>query len=67
MKCKPIAARSRASTGLVLGLAAAAKINAVEGVKLTAEMRRLFRSFAREGLSADERRRRLMERFGKKA
>lgn len=52
--------------GLVLGLEAAAKINAVEGVTLTPEMQRLFRSFDDERLPAEERRRQLMERYGKK-
>ena len=55
------------SKGVVLGRAAAAKINAVEGVSLTPEMRQIFRSFDAQRLSADERRRRLIQRFGKKA
>ena len=61
--------KTRLSTakGIALGRAAAVKINAVEGIKLTAEMRQMFRSFDDQGLSADERRRRLIERFGQRA
>lgn len=50
--------------GLVLGRRAAAKLNAVEGISLSREARRAFAEFDRLGLSAEERRRRLMKQFG---
>jgi hypothetical protein len=48
-----------------LGAEAFAKISAVEGIALTEEMRRDFRILDRRGLSAPERRRWLIEKYGK--
>lgn len=60
--------RSRTSTsnstrGFVLGRDRFARISAVEGVVLTAEMREMLERFDREGLSAAERRRAILARF----
>jgi hypothetical protein len=43
-----------------LGRASFAKISAVEGVKLSGAMRAEFREFDRQGLTAEERRRRIV-------
>ena len=50
MPNKPKSRSHASANGLVLGLEAAAKINTVEGIELSPEMRRLFRSFEQEGL-----------------
>lgn len=52
---------------LVLGRIAFRKISAVEGIKLSPESEDLFSEFDRLGLSAEERRRILLERHAKKA
>jgi hypothetical protein len=65
MSKKPVVRRSSA-TGLVIGRTAAAKINAVEGIRLTPDMRRMFKEFDEQGLTAPQRRRLLAQRFGKK-
>ena len=49
--------------GFTLGRDRFARISAVEGIALTPDMRALFERFDREGLSADERRRAILERF----
>ena len=67
MKKKSLRSIRSPSKGMIVGRAAAAKISAVEGIVLSTEMRKLFRLFDEQGLSADERRRRLVERYGKKS
>jgi len=57
-------AEKKAARGLILGRAAAAKINAVEGVSISKETHRAFAEFDRLGLAAEERRRRLLKQFG---
>ena len=52
--------------GFSLGRAAFAKISAVEGVALTREMERDFRAFDAEDLSAEERRRAIIGKYGKR-
>ena len=52
---------------ITLGLAAAAKINAVEGVVLSEESRRMFARFERENLTAEQRRKAIAEKHAKKA
>ncbi len=47
----------------VLGRQRFERISAVEGVRLTDEMKRAFAGFDRRGLSASERRRAIISRF----
>ncbi|PIO96966.1 hypothetical protein [Pleomorphomonas carboxyditropha] len=56
-----------ASSGVVLGRSAFRQISAVEGIKLSKESETLFSDFDRQGLSAEERRRALLERHARKA
>jgi hypothetical protein len=49
--------------GLVLGRDRFARISAVEGIELTADMRKTLDGFDREGLSAEDRRRAIIRRF----
>ena len=49
--------------GFILGRASFARISAVEGIALTPEMQSTLERFDREGLSADERRHRIMASF----
>jgi len=56
-----------AGSGIVLGRSAFRKISAVEGIKLSKESETLFSDFDRQGLSAEERRRVLLERHARKA
>jgi len=53
------------SAAFAIGLADFAKITAVEGLHLSAEVKRMFREFDRQGLSAEERRRRIIAKYGK--
>jgi hypothetical protein len=55
---------AKATKGLILGRAVAEKLNAVEGIALTPEIHRAFAEFDRLGLTAEQRRRRLMKQFG---
>jgi len=55
------------SRNIVLGRSTFRKISAVEGVKLSNKSEALFAEFDRTGLSAEERRRILLERHAKKA
>jgi hypothetical protein len=41
------------------------RISAVEGLHLSAEMKKMFREFDRKNLSAEARRKRLIARYGK--
>ena len=54
------------SSDFTIGLADFAKISAVEGLHLSAEMKRMFREFDRQSLSAEERRRRIIAKYGNK-
>lgn len=49
----------------VLGGDSFDKISAVEGLRLSAEMKRMFREFDCQKLSAEERRRRIIAKYGK--
>jgi len=51
----------------VLGRARFAKISAVEGIKKSAESRRMFEEFDRKGLTAEQRRKAIFEKYAKKA
>ncbi len=57
--------RSDAARRYTIGRAAFAKISAIEGIGLTAAMDKDFRDFERKGLSAEERRRAIGEKYGK--
>lgn len=52
---------------IVLGRSAFRKISAVEGIELSKKAEALFAEFDRDGLSAEERRRILLEKHAKKA
>ena len=49
----------------VLGGDSFDKISAVEGLHLSAEMKKMFREFDRKNLSAEARRKRIIARYGK--
>lgn len=53
------------SKNFVIGRHGFAKISAVEGVKLTREMREDLREFDRKGLSAEERRSAITRKYAK--
>lgn len=55
-----------AAESFTIGREAFAKISAVEGIRLSAEVEEAFREFDRKGLSAEERRREIMNRYGRK-
>lgn len=55
----------RAAKGHTIGRAAFAKISAVEGIRLTPAMAADFREFERKGLSAEERRKAIIGKYGK--
>jgi hypothetical protein len=42
------------------------KISAIEGLRLSTEMKKMFREFARKNLSAEERRKRIIAKYGKR-
>jgi hypothetical protein len=50
----------------VLGRARFAKISAVEGIRLTPDMRQDLEDFDKQGLSAAERRKRIAQKYGKR-
>ena len=58
------ATKRKTTKGMTIGRAAAAKLNAVEGISMSPETQRAFAEFDRLGLSADQRRHRLMKQFG---
>ena len=53
------------SDAFTIGLADFEKISAVEGLHLSTEMKKLFREFDRENLSAEERRQLIVAKYGK--
>lgn len=57
----------RIAKGYVIGRARFAKISAVEGIRLTAEMDDDFRRFDQQALSAPERRRLISKKYAKKS
>jgi len=60
---RPDSATRARPSGFVLGRDRFARISAVEGIELTADMRAALEDFDREGLSAAERRRAILRRF----
>lgn len=53
--------------GLTLGLGAFEKISAVEGVRLTPEMKRDLQAFERQRMTAEERTRFISGKYGQKS
>lgn len=58
---------SKKSSGFVLGRGRFAKISAVEGITKSAESRRMFEEFDRKGLTPEQRRKAIFEKYAKKA
>jgi hypothetical protein len=54
-----------AKAGFTLGRKGFAKISAVEGIRLSADMEKTFRDFDRRGVSASERRKAIARTFAK--
>ncbi|HEU5275839.1 MAG TPA: hypothetical protein VFU97_19425 [Xanthobacteraceae bacterium] len=59
--------RAEKAKGLTLGLAAFAKISAVEGITLRSSSRKMFADFDRRGLSPAQRRREIFAKHARKA
>ncbi len=64
-KARTDKARTR-PTGLVLGLSAFEKIGAVEGIRLTEEMRRDLSAFERHSMSSEESTHFISEKYGRR-
>lgn len=62
---KPHDPSGEAKPGFILGRKGFAKISAVEGITLSADMEERFREFDPQGLSADERRSAITRAFAK--
>lgn len=58
--------RSSETEQFVIGGKASAKISKVEGMTLSKDMRTTFSDFDRKGLSADARRAKLIDKYGRK-
>lgn len=58
--------RSSETGQFVVGRNASAKISKIEGLTISKAMRATFSGFDRKGLSADVRRTKLIEKYGKK-
>ncbi|MFL5080151.1 MAG: hypothetical protein ACJ8DU_09460 [Microvirga sp.] len=56
----------RARESFTIGREGFAKTNAVEGVRLSDDMKQMFREFDSKGLSPEERRHEIVRRYGKK-
>ena len=65
MKNPSVRPPARASRTFTLGRRSFAKISAIEGIHLTADMNEDFREFERKRLSPAERRRILSRKYGK--
>jgi hypothetical protein len=57
--------RERTTSGMTLGRERFAKISAVEGIELTASMKKRAADFDRRGLSGEERRRTIIRAYHK--
>jgi hypothetical protein len=57
-------ARPKAKTRLTIGLGGFEKVSAIEGLRLTPDMKRTFRAFDRQGASAAQRRAAIIKRYG---
>jgi hypothetical protein len=58
--------RSSANGKFVVGARDSESISKVEGLRLSNEMRAMFRDFDKKGMSAAARRAELLDRYGKK-
>jgi hypothetical protein len=65
MKKAPSKPSRRTPKDFVLGRQHFAKISAIEGIHLTAEMEADFAEFDRLGLSPEERRKAILRKYGK--
>ena len=64
----PTKTPSSSKTGrFVLGRARFEKISAVEGIKKSAESRRMFEEFDRKDLTSEQRRKAVFEKYARKA
>ena len=62
----PGSSRRTSSKRVTLGRKRFAKISAIEGIHLSAEVRQDFLDFDRKGLSPDDRRQAINKKYGKK-
>jgi len=62
----PKTKNGRARESFTIGREGFAKISAVEGIRLSDDMEKAFREFDSKGLSAEERRREIVRRYGRK-
>ena len=62
----PKTKNGRARESFTIGREGFAKISAVEGVRLSDDMKQMFREFDSKGLSAEERRHEIVRRYGRK-
>jgi hypothetical protein len=62
----PKTKNGRARQSFTIGREGCAKISAVEGVRLSDDMKQMFREFDSKGLSAEERRHEIVRRYGRK-
>lgn len=67
MSEKRTAGKHRGPTGNILGLAAFEKISAVEGIRLTAGLKRDLRAMDRQKMPASDRTRLIDRKYGKKS
>lgn len=56
----------RVRESFTIGREGFAKISAIEGIRLSGDMKQVFREFDSRGLSAEDRRREIVNRYGKK-
>jgi hypothetical protein len=56
----------RTRESFTIGRVGFAKISAVEGIQLSDDMEQAFREFDSKGLAAEERRREIVSRYGRK-
>ena len=62
----PKTKNGRARQSFTIGREGFAKISAVEGVRLSDDMKQMFREFDSKGLSAEELRHEIVRRYGRK-
>ena len=62
---QPLDNTRAARPGFILGRKGFAKISAVEGIRLSADMEKRFRDFDRQGVSASDRRKSIARAFTK--
>ncbi|MPZ20749.1 MAG: hypothetical protein GEV06_22995 [Luteitalea sp.] len=65
-RCRPRTAKRRKPQAFTLGRDSFDKISAVEGIRLSPEIQEDFREFDQRGLSAHERRRAIVRKYGRK-